>query len=141
MIVKEIEIDSKKVKFRASATVPRLYRRFFGRDIFKDMQSLSKKADEAEKDGKQVEIDDLEMFENVAFVMAKHADPSQPDNADDWLEQFDTFSIYQVLPQILELWRLDNATTVESKKNSCNLQGNDNAAFHVSLPSDWAVYS
>ena len=43
MIVKEIEIDSKKVKFRASATVPRLYRRFFGRDIFKDMQSLSKK--------------------------------------------------------------------------------------------------
>lgn len=123
MIVKEIEIDSKKVKFRASATVPRLYRRFFGRDIFKDMQSLSKKADEAEKDGKQFEIDDLEMFENVAFVMAKHADPSQPDNADDWLEQFDTFSIYQVLPQILELWRLDNATTVENKKKFMQLAG------------------
>ncbi len=123
MIVKEIEIDSKKVKFRASATVPRLYRRFFGRDIFKDMQSLSKKADEAEKDGKQFEIDDLEMFENVAFVMAKHADPSQPDNPDDWLEQFDTFSIYQVLPQILELWRLDNATTVESKKKFRQLAG------------------
>ena len=63
------------------------------------------------------------MFENVAFVMAKHADPSQPDNADDWLEQFDTFSIYQVLPQILELWRLDNATTVESKKKFMQLAG------------------
>lgn len=123
MIVKEIEIDSKKVKFRASATVPRLYRRFFDRDIFKDMQSLSKKADEAKKNGKQFEIDDLEMFENVAFVMAKHADPSQPDNPDDWLEQFDTFSIYQVLPQILELWRLDNATTVESKKKFMQLAG------------------
>ena len=55
--------------------------------------------------------------------MAKHADPSQPDNADDWLEQFDTFSIYQVLPQILELWRLDNATTAESKKKLMQLAG------------------
>lgn len=28
MILKEVDIDGKKVKFRASATVPRLYRRF-----------------------------------------------------------------------------------------------------------------
>lgn len=61
------------------------------------------------------------MFENVAFVMAKHADPKQPDNPDEWLEQFDTFSIYVVLPQILELWRLDNVTTIENKKKFAQL--------------------
>ena len=66
-------------------------------------------------------IEDLEMFENVAFVMAKHADPKQPDNPDEWLEQFDTFSIYVVLPQILELWRLDNVTTIENKKKFAQL--------------------
>ena len=72
MILKEIDIDGKKVKFRASATVPRLYRRFFMRDIFKDMQKLAAQSEKAKKDGTDFEIDDLEMFENVAYVMAKH---------------------------------------------------------------------
>lgn len=117
MILKEIDIDGKKVKFRASATVPRLYRRFFMRDIFKDMQKLAAQSEKAKKDGTDFEIDDLEMFENVAYVMAKHADPDIPNEPDEWLEQFDTFSIYQVLPEILKLWHLDNLTTIESKKN------------------------
>lgn len=121
MIVKDIEIDGKNVKFRASATVPRLYRRFFNRDIFIDMQKLANQQEKAEKNNKKFEIEDLEMFENVAFVMAKHADPKQPDNPDEWLEQFDTFSIYVVLPQILELWRLDNVTTIENKKKFAQL--------------------
>lgn len=49
MIVKDIEIDGKNVKFRASATVPRLYRRFFNRDIFTDMQKLADQQEKAEK--------------------------------------------------------------------------------------------
>ena len=40
----------------------------------------------------------LEMFENIAYVMAKHADKSIPDSPEEWLDQFNTFSIYQVLP-------------------------------------------
>ena len=46
----------------------------------------------------------LEMFENIAYTMAKHADPSIPDSPEEWLDEFSTFSIYQVLPKIIELW-------------------------------------
>ena len=48
--------------------------------------------------------------------MAKHADASIPDIPEEWLEQFNTFSIYQVLPQLIELWVLNVKTEVESKK-------------------------
>ena len=48
-------------------------------------------------------IEDLEIFENVAYIMAFHADPSIPKTIDEWLEQFEMFSIYEVLPEILNL--------------------------------------
>ena len=60
----------------------------------------------------------LEMFENIAYVMAKHADPSVPDTPEEWLDGFNTFSIYQVLPQIIELWGLNTQTDVQAKKTS-----------------------
>ena len=62
----------------------------------------------------------LEMFENIAYTMAKHADPSIPDSPEEWLDEFSTFSIYQVLPKIIELWGLNVQTDVESKKTSRN---------------------
>ena len=120
MIKKEIEIDGKLVAFRASATVPRLYRAYFQRDIFRDMFKLEKTMEKAEES--DIPLNDLEMFENIAYIMAKHADPTQPDTPEEWLDQFDTFSIYVVLPQILELWNLDNRTMVESKKKLAEVQ-------------------
>lgn len=60
----------------------------------------------------------LEMFENIAYVMAKHADNNIPDNPEDWLDEFSTFSIYQVLPELIKLWGLNVQTQVESKKTS-----------------------
>ena len=36
--------------------------------------------------------------------MDYHADHSIPGTIDDWLDEFEMFSIYQVLPEILELW-------------------------------------
>ena len=35
-----------------------------------------------------MEIDDLEIFENVAYIMAFHADPTIASTIDEWLEQF-----------------------------------------------------
>ena len=56
-------------------------------------------------------IEKLKVFENIAFIMSKHADPvNVPDNPDDFLEQFNTFSIYEILPQLIELWELNTAT-------------------------------
>ena len=67
-------------------------------------------------------IESLEVFENIAYIMAKHADPENvPDNPDEWLEAFNTFSIHEVLPQLIELWGLNVETQAESKKNIAKL--------------------
>lgn len=64
-----------------------------------------------------VETANFEMFENIAYVMAKHADANIPDTPEEWLDGFNTFSIYQVLPQLIELWGLNVQTDVSAKKN------------------------
>ena len=117
MLEKIIKVDGKDVKFRSSATVPRLYRIKFGRDIFKDLAKLEKAYKGKEEDGEELQIDDLEIFENVAYVMAFHADPSIPGTIDEWLDQFEMFSIYEVLPEILKLWGTNLITDAEAKKN------------------------
>ena len=116
MTEKEIEICGKKVLFRSSATIPRLYRLKFKRDIFKDLSKLEKSYSKKETDDEDMEIEDLEIFENVAYIMAYHADSTIPKSIDDWLDQFDMFSIYQILPEILELWGDNLLTDIQSKK-------------------------
>ena len=64
-----------------------------------------------------MQIEDLEIFENVAYVMALHADPNIPESIDEWLEQFEMFSIYEVLPEILILWGTNLEGDVAAKKN------------------------
>ncbi len=103
--------------FRSSATVPRLYRAKFKRDIFKDLAKLESSYKGSKEEGEEFAIDDLEIFENVAYIMAYHADNTIPDNIDDWLDQFEMFSIYEVLPEILALWGTNLVTDIESKKN------------------------
>ena len=123
MIERTIDIDGKKVPFRSSATIPRLYRAKFKRDIFQDLSKLEKSYNKKAKEGDDLQIEDLEIFENVAYVMAYHADSSIPKSIDEWLDQFEMFSIYQVLPEIIELWGLNVQTQVESKKNFERLTG------------------
>ena len=112
-----IEIDGKQVPFRASAAIPRIYRIRFHRDIYKDLKSLEGAVDNNDEENSTLDSFSLEMFENIAYVMAKHADKSIPDSPEEWLDQFNTFSIYQVLPKIIELWGLNVQTDVASKKN------------------------
>lgn len=123
MIERTIEISGKPVPFRSSATVPRLYRAKFKRDIFKDLTKLEKSYTKRTEDGDELQIEDLEIFENVAYIMAFHADPSIPKTIDEWLDQFDMFSIYQVLPQILELWGDNLMTDVQAKKGLAEVSG------------------
>lgn len=123
MLKREIEICGKTIPFRSSATVPRLYRAKFKRDIFKDLSKLEKFYKGKTEDGDEFQIDDLEIFENVAYIMAYHADNSIPASIDDWLDQFDMFSIYEVLPQILELWGDNLATEVAAKKGLAEVNG------------------
>ena len=72
-------------------------------------------------DDSHLDLFSLELFENIAYIMAKHADPSIPDSPEEWLDEFNTFSIYQILPQLIELWGLNTEVEIESKKNFARL--------------------
>lgn len=115
-IVRKIEIDGQDVLFKASAAIPRIYRLKFQRDIYKDLRILEKSIGEGDEENSNLDLFSLEMFENIAYTMAKHADPQIPNEVDEWLDGFNTFSIYQVLPQLIELWGLNVKTDVEAKK-------------------------
>ena len=116
-IQKNITIDGIDVPFKASATVPRLYRLKFRRDIYQDFAALQKSVGENTEKSSALDIESLEVFENIAYIMAKHADAAIPASPDEWLEQFNTFSIYEILPQLIDLWGLNVETQVKSKKN------------------------
>lgn len=122
-MIREIEIDGKQVPFKASAAIPRIYRIKFQRDIYRDLRVLEKAIGESDEEQSSLDLFSLEMFENIAYVMAKHADPGIPDSPEEWLDEFNTFSIYQVLPKIIELWGLNVKTDVQAKKNFMQLSG------------------
>ena len=124
---KIIVVGNDEIRMRASALVPRLYRFKFGRDMISDLNRLKKAVDKANNlpaDATEEEINDaqlsaldLTIFENVSYMMAKHADKTIPDNPDVWLDSIDgVFAIYEILPQILELWSLNQKTTSVPKK-------------------------
>ena len=85
------------------------------------------------EDASTLDTFSLEMFENIAYVMAKHADANIPDTSEEWLDGFNTFSIYQVLPQLIELWSLDVQTDISAKKGSSNRSPDDNNFIFASL--------
>ena len=116
MLKTTIEIDGKPVVFKASAAIPRIYRIKFRRDIYKDLRLLEKSVGENDEDDSHLDLFSLELFENIAYIMAKHADSSIPDSTEEWLDEFNTFSIYQILPQLIELWGLNTEVEIDSKK-------------------------
>lgn len=122
---KTIEIDGRQVPFRATAAIPRLYRIKFGRDIMQDMKAIQKAVEKAEKGQGPIPPKLLEVFENVAYLMARHADPDMPQRSvEAWLDTFNTFSIYVVFPELLELWQANTMTIAESKKKPGLWTGN-----------------
>lgn len=85
-------------------------------EIHKDLDALGRAVGNGDEDSSHLDMFSLEMFENIAYIMAKHADSSIPDSPEEWMDEFSTFSIDQMLPKIIELWWLNVQTTVESKK-------------------------
>lgn len=116
-VTKNIEIDGKNVMFRASAAIPRMYRVRFHRDIYRDLRDLEKAVKGGDEKNSNIDLLSLEIFENIAYIMAKHADNTIPDTVEEWLDGFNTFSIYRILPSLIELWGLNVQTEIHSKKN------------------------
>lgn len=115
---KTLVIDGREVKFRATAAVPRLYRIKFRRDIIQDMQTIQDELAKQEGSGSSLPPEALTLFENVAYIMAKHGDKDAvPSDPDEWLDSFKTFSIYEIFQEIVELWGLNTESTSTAKKN------------------------
>ena len=124
---KTISVGGKEFRMRASALIPRLYRYKFRRDMITDMKQLEKDfkkavnlpedATEDEILDAQLTVLDLTIFENVAWLMVKNAGEDIPDDPDEWLDTIDgVFSVYEVLPQMLDIWEGNLATTSAPRK-------------------------
>ena len=86
MLQKTVKLGNQEVTFKSSAAIPRMYRVKFGRDIFKDLSKLEASYKGKTDDGEELQIEDLEIFENVAYIMAWHADPTIPDSIDEFTD-------------------------------------------------------
>ena len=114
---KIVKIDGKDVKFRATARTPRIYRVLIGRDMITDMNRLREAFDPNKAEESNLDALNLQIFEDTAYIMARHANPDMPEKTpDEWLDGFDMFSIYEVLPHILELWAINTKQTSTPKK-------------------------
>lgn len=114
---KTITVGGKPMKMKASALIPKLYRYHFGRDIIQDLKKLSDAAEKNKRDGTEFGVPDLTIFEDVAWLFLKHGGEDVGENVDEWLDGIDgIFSIYEALPQILELWQMNLSQTAIPKK-------------------------
>lgn len=132
MQIKEINIDGKMLAFKASGMTQITYDSLFrGRNFLNDIMSLRdirSDIDAASDDMTKVNIstDDLRVFANVCYTMRYQALTSPEKKAFrikyptayDWLDDLDTFDIYTILPQVMDLWNLDSISTskLEEKK-------------------------
>lgn len=126
---KIIEVESgKTISFKASAFSPILYNRLFpGRDFLRDMSALKDSHDKDESE--TLTMSDYEHFVRIAYLFAyqglaagikqnqeQKSFLKQYPEPWEWIDSFNTFSIYEILPQIMELW-YDNDKRIAQGKN------------------------
>lgn len=117
-----VTFGQQEIRMRASALTPRLYRVQTGRDLLSDIRQLQTSYADAVAASKVGDMSvtpgpDLNIFGDVAWIMAKQADPAVPDTVEAWLDSIDgVFSIYEIMPQIMDLWTANIATTSVPKK-------------------------
>lgn len=100
------------MRMRVSALIPRLYRFKFNRDMISDMRKLQISAENFQKTGEIFKDEDFLILENMAYIMAKHADKAVPESVEDWLAEFDGLTdVYTAMPDIFELWAANSVTT------------------------------
>ena len=93
---KTLVIDGKEVTFKGTGGLPIRYKAQFGKDYFSEIAKMGS--------GKKVDAGqiDMEVFYNLAYVMAKTADKSIPSPL-EWFDSFDSFPIMEIMPEIQEI--------------------------------------
>lgn len=100
----------------------------------KEISALKDRSDEMQaQDGQQTSLDlqDYIFFADLAYLFAyqgvspetSHTTQAQKEflqkwpDPYEWLDQFSTFSIYEILPEIMDLWYSQDITKAVAKKN------------------------
>ncbi|MBQ8298665.1 MAG: hypothetical protein IJX99_02175 [Clostridia bacterium] len=117
---KVLNISNKDIRMKSTAGTLMRYRNNFGRDLIKDMVHLQNKLKKVTAGEEQFQIIELDMFEKIAWSMAKTADNTIPD-IEHWLDNFETFDIMKVLPEIMQLLVDNLQQENESKKKLAEL--------------------
>lgn len=114
-----IRIDGQDVRFKSTAAVPLLYRRQFNRDLFRDIRIVAAAMSGRDASRTDLPIQALATFENLAYIMAKHAEPDTvPDSPEEWLDGLSMMPVFAVFPVILDLWSGNVDGLEESKKKA-----------------------
>lgn len=108
---KTINIDGRECRLVVNALLPRIYRNKFGRDLIADMKRL---VDSYKKNPDEV---NLEVLENICWIMLRAGGEDVPNKVEDWLETLeDSFAVYAVAGDIVDLWVAGQKTTSRPKK-------------------------
>lgn len=108
---KTITFEGREMTIENNALLPRIYRHTFGRDLIVDMQKLT---DAYKKNHDEI---NTEVLENLAWVMLKAGGEDVGESVEEWLGSLeDTFAIYDIMGDIIELWASGLKTTAKPKK-------------------------
>jgi len=102
---KTITVAGKEVRLKSNGATPIKYKMQFRKDFFAEILKLHKLGKLKKKstlDDNILSNLDFNIFYDFTWVLAKTADHSIPDPI-KWLEEFDTFPILEILPDIQEM--------------------------------------
>ena len=108
---KTVTICGKTLALENNALLPRQYRKEFGRDMMVDMRKM---AEGYQKDPDNV---NMEVLENVTWLMLRAAGNDVGDSVEEWLASLDdSLSVYLAMPDVVALWIKGLKTTAKPKK-------------------------
>lgn len=114
---KTLTIDGRQVTFEARGSTPLRYNKQFGTDFFADLLKMRSLAalESEEPSLEEMQQLDTETFFNICWAMAKTHDNSIPEPL-DWLDTFDEFPLFEVLPALQDLLTHSMKTESDKKK-------------------------
>ena len=115
---KTVTIDGIKVGFKTSAAIPVLYNQEFPEKDFFVSMAMIETAYTSQNDTEIYKA--IIMVQEMAYVFAKHYCNHHKEEFNftyiEWLSQFETFSVLDLVNEIMELWKDEAATKSEPKK-------------------------
>ena len=106
---KTVQIGDVNVPMKATAATALRYRQAFHRDLFSELNS------------KDVTDDTyVEICQRLAYVMAQSAQGNALSISEegflDWLEQYETLDLVNILPEVVGIYSASKASTSKAKK-------------------------